>query len=215
MNIIIIGASGHAKVAYSIAKKIHYNVIQFVDDLNMDNQYLYDIPVSHDMLDLPINDEIIYFIAIGDNFKRHIIHEKLITANPNTNFATLIHPSSIVDESVSIGEGSILMPGCVINIGSVIGSHCIINTNSNIDHDCKIGNFSSVQPGVSIAGNVTIGSLSSICIGSNVIEKIKIGTNSVIGAHSLVNKDVDDYSLVYGSPSKKIKSIQFGYSYLK
>ena len=46
-----------------------------------------------------------------------------------------------------------------------------------------------------------------VWIGTNVIiiGKIKIGDGSVVGAGSVVTKDVDPYSVVAGNPAKKIK----------
>ena len=46
-----------------------------------------------------------------------------------------------------------------------------------------------------------------VWIGTNVIiiGKVKIGDGSIIGAGSIVTKDVEPYSVVAGNPAKKIK----------
>jgi carbonic anhydrase/acetyltransferase-like protein (isoleucine patch superfamily) len=38
--------------------------------------------------------------------------------------------------------------------------------------------------------------------------KVRIGANSLVGAHSLVTQDVPDNSVVIGSPAKKVKNIK-------
>jgi len=48
----------------------------------------------------------------------------------------IISPDAIVDQSVTIGEGTVVIPGVVINVDVFIGKNCIINTKSSIDHDC-------------------------------------------------------------------------------
>jgi acetyltransferase-like isoleucine patch superfamily enzyme len=68
-----------------------------------------------------------------------------------------------------------------------IGSHCSIYSVSTIDNssgkvvlknNCRIGSHSTILPGVSI------------------------GKNSIIGAHSLVNKDIPDNVVAFGVPAK-------------
>ena len=68
-----------------------------------------------------------------------------------------------------------------------------------------IKDFSSVGPGVTTGGNVTLGENSHIGIGSTVNNEITIGTNTVIGAMSLVVKNCNKNSLYYGTPVKRIK----------
>lgn len=73
-----------------------------------------------------------------------------------------------------------------------IGSHCSLYTISTIDNkegpitlrkNCRIGSHSTIMP------NVTV------------------GNNSIIGAHSFVNKDIPDNVLAFGIPIKIIRSI--------
>ena len=73
-----------------------------------------------------------------------------------------------------------------------IGSHCSIYSVSTIDNkhgkvvlkkNSKIGSHSTILPGVTI------------------------GENSIIGAHSLVTKDIPDNVIAFGVPAKIIRSI--------
>ena len=74
-----------------------------------------------------------------------------------------------------------------------IGSHCSIYSVSTIDNfsgkvilkdNCRIGSHTIILPGISI------------------------GKNSVIGAHSLVNKDIPDNVVAFGVPAKIIRKIK-------
>ena len=71
-----------------------------------------------------------------------------------------------------------------------IGSHCSVYSVSTIDHkqgrvvlkeNCKIGSHSTIMPGVTI------------------------GENSIVGAHSFVNRDIPDNSIAFGVPARVIK----------
>ena len=71
-----------------------------------------------------------------------------------------------------------------------IGSHCAIYTVSTIDNK---------KGPVFIGKNARIGSHTTIMPG------VTIGENSVIGAHSFVNKSVPDNSTAFGVPAKIIE----------
>ena len=106
------------------------------------------------------------------------------------------------------------MSGVVINTGTIIGDHCLINTSSSIDHDNKFGNFSSSGPGVTTGGNVKLGTCSHLGIGCTVKDQASIGSDTIIGAQSLVLKNCDNSSVYYGIPAKKIKERKHDTEYL-
>lgn len=83
--------------------------------------------------------------------------------------------------------------GVIIEDNVQIGSHCSLYTVSTIDNkegkiilknNCKIGSHSTIMPGVTI------------------------GANSIVGAHSFVNKDIPDNVLAFGVPAKIIRELK-------
>lgn len=202
-KIIIIGAGGHAKVVYSIAKKNNYNIVGFYDDINMNLSSFMGYPVFHSIEELYNynKDGVEFIVAIGDNFTRMKIVE-MIEEHLSCKFISLIDPSAIVFENVKIGEGSVIMPGAIINIDTTIGNHCIINTGAQLDHDCIMNDFSSLAPGSICGGNVCIGKLSAVCLGAKVVERCKIDDCSILGANSLLLEDLGPNCLAYGTPAK-------------
>ena len=59
-----------------------------------------------------------------------------------------------------------IISGSIINRNTKIGKHCIINTGSIIEHDNELKDFSSTGPGAKLGGNVKIGKLSFVGLGS-------------------------------------------------
>ena len=104
-----------------------------------------------------------------------------------------------------IDEGSIVMTGCVINSNSEIGKHSLINTSTIIEHDNKIGNFNNIGPNSIIAGSSQTGENVNVNISTTVLDKIKICSNVIIGANSLVNKNINRKGTYFGTPIKFIK----------
>ena len=110
-----------------------------------------------------------------------------------------------MSKNIKIGEGSIIISGVIINTGTKIGKHCYINTGSIVEHDNYFEDFSSSGPGVVTGGNIKVGKGSYLGIGCVIKNKITIGSNTVIGGLSFVNKNCKNNSLFFGIPAKKIR----------
>ncbi|MGL5053239.1 MAG: acetyltransferase [Cetobacterium sp.] len=206
MEIVIIGAGGHAKVVVDIVEKRKellkenisiYGVID--DNFSQENFLGYKhLGKISEIVKLHNWQNKKYIIAIGSNEVR-----KKISKENEVEYATLIHPTAIISSYVKIGMGTVVMAGVVVNSSVEVGIHSILNSSSTIDHDCKIGNYTHISPSVTLAGEVKIGNESWIGIGSTVIQGIEIGNSVIIGAGSVVIKDIADKKKAYGVPAKE------------
>lgn len=200
-KLIIIGASGHGKVVADLAKKNGYEDISFLDDnesltecggypvLGASNQYP---DFDCDMV-----------IAIGNAAIRRDFQEKL--EHSGKSIATLVHPNAVVGENVSIGEGTVIMAGAVINPCSVIGKGCIINTCASVDHDCTVEDYAHISVGAHLAGTVHVGQAAWIGIGAVISNNIDIAANCMIGAGAAVVRNIEEKGTYAGVPARKIK----------
>ena len=73
-----------------------------------------------------------------------------------------------------------------------IGSHCSLYSVSTIDNK---------------KGKITIKENAKICTHCTIMPGITIGKNSIVGAHSYVNKDIPDNVIAFGTPIKIIRKI--------
>ncbi len=70
--------------------------------------------------------------------------------------AFYVHPSSIVDDDVEIGEGTKIWHFCHIQSGARIGRNCSFGQNVNISNHVIIGNGVKVQNNVSLYEGVIL-----------------------------------------------------------
>ena len=104
--------------------------------------------------------------------------------------------------NTQVGRGLCLFHGqsLVVNDGTIIGENCTLRHCTTIGNkQLSDGTFSKapiIEDNVDIGSNVVI------------LGPITIGEGSVIGAGSVVIKDVEPYSLVVGNPAKCIKKIE-------
>lgn len=218
-NIIIIGASGHAKVIIDIIEQINkFNIVGLIDSFKPIDFKIFKYKVIGREEDIPklalkynFNKGI---IAIGDNWTRKKMYHKIKNIYPEFDYISAIHPKAIIGKHVTIGKGTVIMAGVIVNSDSKIGRFCILNTKASLGHDGNLKKFASLAPNSTVGGNVKIGTCTAICIGTNILQNIIIGKYTIIGAASLVNRNIPDYKMAYGSPAKAIKSIDKGERYL-
>lgn len=186
------GASGHGKVIKEILESNGKKVDGFIDD-NPDIDELLGLPVRHSADEV---DEII--VSIGDNAMRKRVVDRL-----RCKFAKVfVHAKAVVSQTVTMGEGSVVMPGAVVNVGTVIGKHSVINTCASVDHECQIGDYVHIAPGAHLCGLIQVGEGTLIGAGASVIPCVKIGRWCTIGAGAAVVSDVPDGATVVGVPGR-------------
>lgn len=200
-RLIIIGAGGHGKVLCDIAEKLNkYDGIAFLDD-NAEGERL-GYPIIGKVSDAEkYTSDGEFIVAIGSAEARGRIMDSL--ASIGARLATLVHPSAVIGLGVTLGEGSAVIAGAVINPMAKIGRGCIINTRASVDHDCEIGDLVHIAPGATVAGEVKIGARTWIGAGATVINGVSISADCTIGAGAVVVKDITEVGTYIGVPAKK------------
>ncbi len=218
-NILIIGASGHGGVVLDcIESKGKYNVLGFIDSFQKKGSEKFGHTIlgnEYDILSLMEKHSIFGgIVAIGDNWIRNLMVQRILKISKSFNFISVIHPRAILGKGVTIEKGSVIMPGAIINSFSTIGEFCIVNTNASLGHEGNLEKYSSLSPGVCTGGNFKLGRFSAVSLGAKIIENITIGANTVIGAGSLVLNNIQDQVIAYGSPAVVIRKRSIGEGYL-
>lgn len=196
------GASGHAKVIIDSLKTMGISVAGLFDD-NPEVKSLLDFPVYGPFDEERLGNESL-IVSVGVNNIRKRIVDMLPV---DISYGKVIHPSAVVSDYATVDRGTVVMQGAIIQASAVVGKHCIINTGASVDHDCCLEDFVHISPHATLCGNVTVGEGSWITAGVTIIPGVKIGKWCVIGAGSVVTKDIPDYSLAAGNRCRVIKRI--------
>lgn len=200
-QVIVVGGGGHAKVVISSLRAQGYKICTVYDDDSAKwGQRLLGLPIAGPIERLGEPDRHPAVIALGDPLLRKQLAERYAR-----DWITVIHPRAYVDDSVTIGPGSVVFAGAVIQPGTTIGSHCIINTSASVDHDCVLSDYINIAPGAHLASKVRVASGADLGTGANVIPGISIGEFSVVGSGATVIHDVPPYVTAVGCPARVIK----------
>jgi sugar O-acyltransferase (sialic acid O-acetyltransferase NeuD family) len=179
MQIIGNGGFGREVAAYCDAANL--SIFQFDNDKH--------IGISHE------RDAV---LAIGDEEVRdRIVSDRPLQCWGVLNFGRMFG-------KCHIHSGCIVCPGTILTTNVTLGRHCIVNINCTIGHDVLIGDFVTINPGVNISGNVSIGA--NCNIGSNAVIRngVTICDDVVIGAGSVVVKDITEPGIYVGSPAVRL-----------
>jgi sugar O-acyltransferase (sialic acid O-acetyltransferase NeuD family) len=195
---LLYGAGGHARVLISILNAINQPVTAIFDD-DPAKQTVSGVPVvgiyQPDFCpDLPL------LLAVGDNRIRHQLAQTI-----RHRAETIVHPAAVVDSSVMLGEGSVVIHRAVIQANARVGRHVIVNTAASVDHDCVLEDFVQIAPGAILCGNVRVGEGAMVGAGAVVVPGVSIGRWAVVGAGAVVTRNVAEGAVVWGYPARIIR----------
>ena len=210
-DLIIIGASGFGREVAWLIERINrveptWNLLGFIDD----NDAIQDKDINgygvlgktEDVAKYPDS----YFVcAVGASKVREEIISRVIGINPQIRFATVIDPSVEMSDLVKIGEGTIICAHTIVTVNIEIGAHVIINLDCTIGHDAVLHDFVTLYPSVNVSGITDIGHAVELGTGMQIIQAKKIGDYSIVGAGSVVVKDIPPRCTAVGAPAKPIK----------
>ena len=126
-----------------------------------------------------------------------------------------IEPGAIIRDQVEIGDNAVIMMGASINIGSVVGEGTMIDMNVVLGGRATVGQNCHIGAGTVLAGVIEPPSAKpvviedDVVIGANavVLEGVTVGKGAVVAAGAIVIDDVAPYTVVAGTPARKIKDI--------
>jgi len=109
-----------------------------------------------------------------------------------------------IGKSILIGRHSVISTGGYLEMGDycLLGPHVYISDANHVFDDIYKPVF---QQGVTTERHVTIEENCWLGINSVINGNLTVGRGSIIGANSVVTKDVSPFSIVAGNPAKIIK----------
>ena len=101
-------------------------------------------------------------------------------------FPVILSPFSHVSSRASLGEGTIVMPGGIVQAGVAVGKNCILNSQCLLEHGVQVGDHCHVSTGAILNGDVKVGSGSFVGSGAVIQERTVIRPNSLVPMGTIV-----------------------------
>ena len=205
-KIIVLGAGGFGKEIVWLAHDCGYEVHGFLDE-DPDKKIVYDKPVLGITADWKKWSDFLFIIGVGSSTLREKIYKDMTKDEIQPEFATLIHPSVVMSETVQVGSGSMICAGTILTSDIIIKNHVVINIGSTVGHDCVIEDYVTISPRVSVSGKVRLEKGVEIGTGAAIRENLSIASGAMLGMGSVLTKDIKKCELFFGIPAKRIKSL--------
>jgi sugar O-acyltransferase (sialic acid O-acetyltransferase NeuD family) len=204
----IVGAGGFGREVAWLAEEINkekptFDLVGFIDDVALSTPEGFPVLGNIDDWVSSGRTDVHLVCALGDSVARWRVATRLSQAG--FQFATLVHPTVKRSRYVRIGPGGMICADNVLTTNIEIGAHALLNLDCTVGHDSRLADYVSLMPGVHLSGDVTTDIGAYFGTGAVVINGVRVGAWSVIGAGAVVSSDIPRASIAVGVPAKPIK----------
>ena len=210
-ELILWGASGHAKVLAECAERLGYRVVALFDNDPSASSPLAGVAVHRGWDGFlrwrqsqpgPVS----FLVAIGGQkgADRLQIHERL--EREGLVPISIVHPTAYVAGNATIDPGCQVLANAAVGVEVRLGRQTIVNTSASVDHECVLGDGVHIAPGATLAGCVWVGDRSLVGAAAVVLPRVRIGRDVIVGAGAVVVRDVPDATTVAGNPARVIRA---------
>ncbi|WP_269526917.1 acetyltransferase [Coraliomargarita parva] len=205
-SLYIIGAGGFGREVYAWAMQHPdagqlWNIAGFLDDnpTALDG-FEYPVGVVGTVDGFVFEEDALFLCAVGTSEIRKSICERMRARG--AQFISLVHPSVVCGQNVSLGKGVIVCPQAVLTSDVRIGDFVIINCHSSAGHDVQIGAWTTVSGHCDLTGHTRLGEGVFLGSGARIIPGKTVGDGAVIGAGAVVIRSVQAGQKVFGNPAR-------------
>lgn len=205
-QLVLIGAGGFGREVAGWAQNSpqqgrEWRLKGFLDDnpRALDGHAV-DLPLLGDVWTYrPAADEV-FVCAMGQPSLRAKVWEHFKAMG--ASFSRVIDADARIGPRVELGEGVILCPRVTLTCDLQIGVNTALNVAVAAGHDVGVGAHCQVSSFCDLTGKVMIGQ--RVFFGSrvSVLPGMRVGDDAVLGAGSVVTRDVEPAVTVHGNPAR-------------
>ena len=195
-GLILVGAGGHARACIDVIEQQgQYQIVGLVGlPQELHSQHLgYEVIGTDNALTQLAKATPYAFITTGQ-IQSAKLRMRLYQQATQCGFQmpVIISPTAHVSCHATLGAGSIVMHGAIVNAGAKVGNNCIINSLALLEHDTVIEDHCHISTGAILNGGVRVGAGSFIGSGCVLKEGLSIGKDCLVGIGLTVRRALAD-----------------------
>jgi sugar O-acyltransferase (sialic acid O-acetyltransferase NeuD family) len=208
-NLIIIGARGYGREVYNLAIKCEgynkeYIIKGYLDDKSDALVGFENYPeIISTVENYEIQEDDVFTCALGSvKWKKYYVD---LIMSKGGLFINLIHPTSIFNSNVKVGNGLIVFMYSNISNDCIIEDFVTIQGFVGIGHDSRIGKWSHINAYSFMGGYAILEEEVCLNTRATVLPSIIVHKGAIVGAASLVIRNVKANTTVFGIPATVLK----------
>lgn len=167
MKLLIYGSLEFGRVLRELVAACGHEFVGFIDDFRSGKDVVGTYAEANKRY--PSSD---YGIVIGIGYNNLAARLAIYRKVRSDGYALpiLAHDRAFIHPSVTIGEGSVIMAGAVVDVFSFVGDAVVIWPGAVVNHDSRIGANTFISPNATICGFVKMGGSCFIGAGAVVAD---------------------------------------------
>ena len=150
-------------------------------------------------------------VCVGSGATRADIVRRLGALGlPPGHFATIVHPTAILPEGCTVGEGSIILANVVMTAAVTVGRHVVVMPGVTLTHGDFVDDYVTFGAGASLGGSVVVGRAAYLGMNCSIRQRTRVGARSVIGMGAAVVTDVPEGQTWVGVPARPMSQLSGG-----
>lgn len=207
-HLIIIGARGFGRELYFLAQNAigygsDFDIKGYLDDKeDALASYFGFPPILSSVENYIVHKDDVFICALGDvRYKRKYVE---LILQKHGEFISLVHKNATILPTASVGKGCIIFQNVQVSTDVCIGDFVTLQPMVFLGHDAVIGNWCHLNTNCVCNGLTVLEEMVTLHTGAIIAPKIQIGKSSIVGAGSVVFRNVQENVTVLGNPAKKI-----------
>jgi len=193
-DLILMGGGGHCRSAIDVIESEgSRHIIGVLEDPAFEGSDVMGYPIlgTDDALADLVGQGVGVLVTVGQ-IKTSAIRERAFAAAKKVGafLPVIVSPHAYCSRHASIGAGTMVMHGAIVNAACVVGENCIVNSMASLEHDVSVGDHTHIATGARVNGGVKIGPRCFIGSGAVLHNDIEIGEGAIIPAGTVVRSSV-------------------------
>jgi sugar O-acyltransferase (sialic acid O-acetyltransferase NeuD family) len=142
----------------------------------------------------PDSHRVVMAMGYNDlNRTREAMFERLKTLGYEVE--TYIHPDARVYSDQPVGEGSVVLPGAVIEPHARVGANTMVWSNVTLAHHSSVDDHCWVAAGTVVSGQAKVLRNTFLGVSCTVVNAVTVGEFNVVGAGAMISRDTKPHSV--------------------
>jgi len=152
----------------------------------------------------PDQHSVIMAVGYGDlNRSREYLFGRLKAMG--YGMETYIHPDARVYTEHTVGEGSVILPGAVVEPHARVGVNTMVWSNVTLAHHSAVGDHCWIAAGSVVSGQAKVERNCFLGVNCTVVNSITVGEFNVIGAGALISRNTKARSVYLARSAEPVR----------